>query len=711
MRKIPLLVALLTASVLHAQHIGYLIPAGGKAGETVEVLVGGQQFGNIRKARISGEGITVESVTVVPNIPQISGSQRKFVSRWMSNRVTGKNGIPEKPQDEEELKTWRKHSYFDKVDQLTPLQFHLLAVHMFVRRNPLQMSPAINSQCIVKLKIAPDAKPGRREFRLMRGSLLCSNPLPFYVDALPEALEPFHPVPPQKRGPYVFKMPAVLNGQIMPGETDVWHFDARKGDRLVFQTFARSLVPFMGDCVPGYFQCILELRNARNQCIAAADDNGFEPDPLLCCTIPEDGEYTLHVRDALYRGRADFVYRIRATFGPEPEQKLVPPALDLPKKKQQELPPGGKTPFPVLISGCIEKPGQADTFVIEAKQGEKIVGEVFARRLGSALDSLLTVTDRSGKPVASNDDFPRPLAGTVLQHTDSYLCFTAPQTGEYTIRLTDTAKSGSARHGYFLRIDRPRPSFNLYVAPSFFAVTNHSAALLKIQVEPLDGFNEDILLSLKAPKHFSIVGSRIIPAGAGNTVITLTCSAPRQQLPVNAELIAEPYVRCSVCGVCGVRPGIRGRVFYGDEDTQAFAYTHLILSREWLLGKNWGPHGSQLVALADRKQTEVRIKAGGTAELPLIQSKLPNLDPEMKFELRNAPEGLSISGTKSQDLPGGRKKIILVLKAEKKARPARVNLPVTVCYSYKTKPDKNGKSFQRKSEFILPVLLFTIIGD
>ena len=34
------------------------------------------------------------------------------------------------------------------------------------------------------------------------------------------------------------------------------------------------------------------------------------PDSLLVYTIPQDGDYTLEIRDVIYRGRADFIYRL-----------------------------------------------------------------------------------------------------------------------------------------------------------------------------------------------------------------------------------------------------------------------------------------------------------------------------------------------------------------------------------------------------------------
>lgn len=723
MRHLLFLTTVLLAPLLSAQHIGYLIPSGGQPGKTVEILVGGQHLWGIKSVHISkSKGISVESVTPVPGLPTISGKQRKFVTDWMRNVAAGKKEVPQKPPSEEIEKDWRKHKYFDTVDQLSPLQFHLLAVHLFVPRNPLQMSPAINSNVIVKLKIEPDAEPGWRQIRLVRGNFTVTNPLPFCIDPLPAVREPYLPVPPQKRQKYQFDLPAAIDGQIMPGETDIWHFTAKKDEKLVFRTFARALVPFMGDCVPGYFQCILELRDSRNRRIAYADDNGFDPDPTLCCTIPEDGEYALHVRDALYRGRADFIYRIHAFRG-HPEFKITPPDLKLPRRKNPG--PGGtvKMEFPVLIEGRMEKKGQRDQFVIHAEKGEKIVGEVFARRIGSNFDSSLAVLGPDGKQIAFNDDFKRVLAGPLLQHTDSFLCFTAPKSGKYTFRLFDTAGNCSENHFYFLRIDRPKPSFNLYVTPSAKAVFINCATPLKIQVEPLDGFSGDIRLKVKAPHQYALIGSAIIPAGTRETVITVTCK-DRQRHPVRAELVAEHELArtpgsagcscgagCSCCSGCACgRKLIRGRVFYGDEDTQAFAYTHVLLSPEWILSKIPGPAGSYLVMLQDPKQTRLTIPGGKSAKLKLKRRKMPP-GSAVEFTVRDAPEGLKLTQTDVKELKNGWADIILTFHADANIKPRRFNLPVTVRYSYQTKPDKAGKVFRRKSEFMLPALLFEITGD
>lgn len=704
------LAILFAAASLPAQHIGYLIPAGGRPGETVEVLIGGQGLGGIKNIHFTGEGLTVESIRVMPNIPNIGGKQQRFVATWMRNRVAGKSEIPKKPDDEEELKTWRKCILFDTIDKLTDLEFHVLTHGVFSRRNSLQMSPAINTKAIAVIRIAPDAKPGRREFRVVRGNASASNPLPFYIDTLPGVLEPFMPVPPNLPPRYQFKFPAVINGQILPGEIDSWHFTAKKGDHVVFQTFARSMIPFMGDCVPGYFQCVLDLRDSKKRLIAFADDNGFDPDPVLSCTIPEDGNYVLNVRDALYRGRADFVYRIRAYIGEPPENKLTPPELTakLPVVETAKIAPDRKVEIPVLLKGCIGQTGTADRFVFRAEKGQKIVAEVFARRSGSRLDSRIAILGPDGKQVAFNDDFPRFLAGPVLQHTDSYLCFTAPETGLYTATIEDTAGHGGKNYDYFLRIDQPRPTFRLYVVPSAKSVAVYGATRIKLQVEPQDGFCSDIKLRVEAPNKYSIIGSDVIPAGTKSVELSLTCPDKQKQL-VRAELIAEAEIPTKVCPACGCTQTqtIRGKVIYGDEDTQAFAYTHVIPSEEWLLSKTWAPTGFFNIAYENRKLTNVKIVRGKTVKIVLIRAKLPPKS-DLVCQLNNPPEGLTLEKTDIKNLEKGKAQVTLTVRAAETMKPQRFNLPVTAVFNYVTPPNKEGKTFQRRSEFTLPVLLFEI---
>ena len=54
----------------------------------------------------------------------------------------------------------------------------------------------------------------------------------------------------------------------------------------------------------------MTLYDAKGAELAYADHYRFQPDPVIYCELPRDGEYVAEIRDSIYRGREDFVYRI-----------------------------------------------------------------------------------------------------------------------------------------------------------------------------------------------------------------------------------------------------------------------------------------------------------------------------------------------------------------------------------------------------------------
>ena len=51
------------------------------------------------------------------------------------------------------------------------------------------------------------------------------------------------------------------------------------------------------------------------------------------------------------------------------------------------------------MSGRIERDGDVDHFRFEAKKGERLILEVYGRRLGTSIDSALEILDQNGTPV------------------------------------------------------------------------------------------------------------------------------------------------------------------------------------------------------------------------------------------------------------------------------------------------------------------------
>jgi hypothetical protein len=99
---------------------------------------------------------------------------------------------------------------------------------------------------------------------------------------------------------------------------------------------------------------------------------------------------------------------------------------------------------PGAVSGTLKGPDQ-DFFSITATTRQRLVIEVEARRIGSAMDPMLEVYDSSGREIASNDDAPG-------LGVDSRLDLTFPKAGKYYVAVHDSKFSEQAENFYRLKI-------------------------------------------------------------------------------------------------------------------------------------------------------------------------------------------------------------------------------------------------------------------
>ncbi len=332
-------------------------------------------------------------------------------------------------------------------------------------------------------------------------------------------------------------LPVTINGRILPGEVDAFTFHAKKGEQIVLAVQARNLIPYLPDAVPGWFQAVVSVRDASGREVAYSDGYRFDPDPVLFYKIPDDGDYRIEVHDSIYRGREDFVYRIS-------RRRVAVPDGHLPARRQGGLQPwtspfkvaisaartgnatshrpapassscrrpmtgGVPTPFPftsttcrrspsaspttdrwarselkppVVVNGRIDAPGDADFYRIKGLGNKPMVFEIFARRLGSPLDSNLTVFDAGGRQIAFNDDHEDPASGLTTHHADSRVSVKAPNTGICIVRVADTQNQGGPGNGYRLRITQGRPAFALRVTPSSLNARPGGTARLTVHV-------------------------------------------------------------------------------------------------------------------------------------------------------------------------------------------------------------------------------------
>ena len=99
---------------------------------------------------------------------------------------------------------------------------------------------------------------------------------------------------------------------------------------------------------------------------------------------------------------------------------------------------------PVAVSGTLKGPDQ-DFFSFTATARQRLVIEVEARRIGSAIDPAIEVYDSAGRLIAQNDDAPG-------LGVDSRLDMTFPKAGKYFVAVHDSKFSDQAENFYRLKI-------------------------------------------------------------------------------------------------------------------------------------------------------------------------------------------------------------------------------------------------------------------
>ena len=721
---------------LNSPHAGFTYPAGGRQGTTVQVVVGGRYL----------EG----------------ASGAVFTARGLRAEIAGYD----KPLAQREIQDLREKAQEMQKGPMTPELRRQLAeirdrIGDSLRRNA---NPALSEAVTLAITIDADVEPGPWQLRIMT-PLGLSNPVAFSVGQLPEVLEqeaaaPTEPAPGRAGGrggtrgagpgaiqepaqapppadqPQRVTLPVVINGRIipaegrrapggaprqanqyLPGDADRYTFDARKGQDLVLAVSARDAMPYLADAVPGWFQATVSLFDADGREVAYEDDYRFQPDPVLHYRIPADGEYTVEIKDALYRGREDFVYRLSAgelpfvtsvfplggparaktavqvsgwnlptglvtmdASGSGPGTAVltvrrgtivsnrVPFAIDSMRDGVEREPnnapkDAAALTLPVIVNGRIQAAGDVDVFAVTGRAGERIVAEITARRLRSPLDSVIELTSASGARLAASDDVVDKGEGLMTHHADSRITVTLPSNGTYYLRVGDLQRKGGPEYGYRLRVSAPQPDFEVRATPSGINAGAGTSVPVTVHAVRKDGFTGDIALSLKgAPPGFTISGG-VVPAGQDHVRLTVNVPPMRPAGPIELDLEG----RATILGKTVVR-----QVSAAEEMMQAFAYRHLVPADS--LNVTVLARGGTRAPARILGSESARIPAGGSAR---VQVTLPPMRAfqNLQLELSDPPEGLSL-----RDVAINETGAEFALEADaSKARPGlRGNLIVTV---------------------------------
>jgi hypothetical protein len=779
--------ALCSAQQRWEPQVGYVYPAGAERGSIVEVVIGGQVLMDPTAAYVSGKGVKAVVLKYYHPNTFLDGDERRELQRRLRDlrerqlaELAREGRAPAIP--DWILAEWKRdpdprgqsepapagpvdlpqHPLLRDLEQKNLRQLQEVANTFldwaYLGKN--QPNSQLSEMALVSIIVSPDAPPGERELRLATANGL-SNPVPFLVSTLPETREQEPNDPGQftylPEEPPVYP-PAVINGQILPGDVDRLRFHAKSGQHLVIDVRARRLRPFLADAVPGWFQAVASLYDPQGRRVAYCDDNAFSSDPLILYDVPADGVYELEIRDAIYRGRQDFVYRVTiselpyiTSIFPLGGQEGKPASAeargwDLPAEDLQlETAAGGpevrqarlgddRSPSnhvfydvdplpgvrevepnddpehaqriepPLIVDGCISTPGDTDAFRFSGPAGQQVVVEVLARRLGSPLDSVVYLTDDAGQSVAWNDDHMieegvlHPDMGTLTHHADSYLSARLPRDGNYVVTIGDTQGHGGEAYGYRLRVGPPRPDFALFATPSSLSMRYGNVVPLTVHALRRDGFDGDIRVALTdGPKGFVLSGG-LIPAGS--TAVTMTLTGAMEPTPEPVELPMQGSA--AVGGRQVTRP-----VLPAEDMMQAFLWRHLVPSQErrvYVRPSQWGP-----IPFVPEATEPVRAPLGGTAT---VRFKAPGWKvPIVEMRVVEPKDALKVVGfDTAPDF------LTITLKAEGDAAKSGLagNLIVEGIVQWQPseeerKKDPNAPLPAPSSLGILPAVPFTIV--
>ena len=384
------------------------------------------------------------------------------------------------------------------------------------------------------------------------------------------------------------QFPVALNGCLeKSGDVDSFAVGLEAGQTLVASLEAYTLASPL--------DAVLRLVDAFGVQVALNHDDGRTLDPLLAWTAVTAGRYVLQVfgfaypagSDLRFTGNSKCVYRLHVSRGPwlrytvplgvrrggrtvlHPSgwnlgQKLgaaqefdgtslAPPATDAfvrlagfentltlpigdgPELTERELAPltNGVIQLhpPCAITGCLEKPGEADRFSFAAKKGVKLLLAVQSAAFGFPLDPAIKVEDAHGKELAKSDDG---------SNADPNLEWTPPEDGTFFARVSNVLHRGDAEHLYRLSLRPATPGWKATVAANAFVFKAGETNEIKVSVKRLHGFKSKLALSAQGLPEGVQSSPAEVPADGGDVSLRLIVAPEAKAFNGPIQIILQP---------------------------------------------------------------------------------------------------------------------------------------------------------------------------
>ena len=616
--------------------IGYLYPAGGANGSIVEIEAGGL---NLQKA-----------THVLFNHPGISGEIVPY---------------------EETVEKRKKRKKLND-----------------------QSSPQLADKIRLRIQINSHVPCGLYDLRLQSPQGI-SNLLPFEVSNYPNYLESGHST--KYQPDKISTLPVVLCGQAKPGGIDYYCFQGQKDDILVASVKGRTLIPYIADAVPGWFQPVIKLTDSQGNEIAYSDDYQHQADPLILAHLPKNDTYILSIHDAIFRGREDFNYRIQLGVFPyvtacypnfgivgksieqtlegvnlEKHRQIFTPLKEGYQSIQLETGISCKLPFyavpqntqlvsypnkeillsrNIAVADSLTQNNRIRTYKVKAQAKTPITIELIGRRNGSSIDAVIRLVDRKGNVLSETDDTEDPTKGMMTFHADPILQYTPTESTELTLQVEDIHQRAGRNYYYMLQLHQQLPSVHAFVSPANITIPAGGTSSFHVDIQGrLKGSSELILEGL--PKDFTTSCLKIEKGKSWDVSITAPKEASIERIPVTLKL---KYGKANSKSYTHIYPA--------DKMMQAFYYTHHITAKE--LSLDITEASPYRINLDTDFNNEIEITPTDTiVPVHLLIDKDASFTDEINLELGKKNKVFELDPISV--LPDEREKIIY-LKVNKKA--------------------------------------------
>jgi hypothetical protein len=302
-------------------------------------------------------------------------------------------------------------------------------------------------------------------------------------------------------------LPRTIAGVIKAEDVDCFKVHVLAGGRIAAAVDAVRLDQQMLD--PH-----LEIVDSQGFVVAARDDHPLlGQDSMLAVTVPNEGDYTVRLRESAFGGSDNGVYLLHVGDFPVPHVAWPPggpPNAEVelewlgdpagPFRQKLALPAAagleglagvypardgstGPVPVPVRLSplsataeaepnddpgkatratgpaavyGRLEVEEDVDWFRVEAPKGSKWHVRAWGRRVGSPVDLVVNVhrDNEKRERITGNDDAEGP---------DSAVQLTVPEEGSFLIRVNDHQRRGGAEFVYWLEAEPAVPEVHVSV--------------------------------------------------------------------------------------------------------------------------------------------------------------------------------------------------------------------------------------------------------